>query len=319
MDIENKTEPIEQPHDKGYKRIFLKKRNFIYFLRKYIQVDWINDIDENDLVPIKTKHISADFTQTESDVIYKLKFQDREIIFYTLLELQSTVDYTMPFRLLKYMVALLNWVFEDTPQNVRELASYRLPVIFPIILYNGANSWTAAKSFKEYSKGFESFGEYLIDFKYVLFDLNRRDAEILKAANELLDIVFRLDSSKGRNDMINAAAAASKESMHMNDDDKEDLYDWVEHIWLNKITNASKKAEILDNFKKGDIESMESGLSILMQRERDEAKVEGIEEGKKAERIKRAKALLDVLDIETIIKKFELTDEDVKQLKVARS
>jgi hypothetical protein len=306
MDIENNTEPIEQPHDKGYKRIFLKKRNFIYFLKKYIQVDWIDNIDENDLVPIKTEHIGADFTQTESDVIYRLKLQDKEIIFYTLLELQSSVGYSMPFRLLKYIVAILNWVFEDIPKNIRESANYKLPAIIPIIMYNGANRWTAAKSFKEYSEGFESFGEYLVDFKYLLFDLNRRDAETLKAANELLDIVFRLDSTKGRGDMINAAVSASEKSMHMSHDDKEDLYDWIEHIWLNYITDASKKAEILDNFKKGDVEGMNSGLGFLMEQERAEAK--------KEERLNRAKNLLDILDMKIIKERFELTDEEVKIL-----
>ena len=94
MDAEKKTEPIEQPHDRGYKRLFLKKRNFIYFLRKYIQVDWADEIDENDLVPVKTEHIGANFTQTESDIIYRAKLKDREIIFYTLQELQSSVDFT---------------------------------------------------------------------------------------------------------------------------------------------------------------------------------------------------------------------------------
>jgi hypothetical protein len=43
-------------------------------------------------------------------------------------------------------------------------------------------------------------------------------------------------------------------------------------------------------------------------------KEEGVKEGKKEEKIKRAKALLDVLDIKIIKEKFELKDEEVETL-----
>ena len=112
--------------------------------------------------------------------------------------------------------------------------------------------------------------------------------------------------------MIKAAIAASAESQHMDADDREDLYQWIDYIWLVKVTDANQKAEILNNFKKGDIKRMESGLSILMEREREEAKKEAQKEAK----LKWAKALLDALDIDTIIKKFELTDEEVELLKL---
>lgn len=58
------TEPIKQAitqeHDKGYKGIFSKKRNFLHFLRKYIKAGWVNSIDENDLIPINTTFIVID-------------------------------------------------------------------------------------------------------------------------------------------------------------------------------------------------------------------------------------------------------------------
>ena len=41
-------------------------------------------------------------------------------IFYVLQELQSSVDFTIPFRLLRYMVELLNDVFKNTDEKVRE-------------------------------------------------------------------------------------------------------------------------------------------------------------------------------------------------------
>jgi len=41
-------EIIEHEQGTGYKRVFSRKRHFLYFLKKYIQADWVNDIDEKD-------------------------------------------------------------------------------------------------------------------------------------------------------------------------------------------------------------------------------------------------------------------------------
>ena len=108
--------------------------------------------------------------------------------------------------------------------------------------------------------------------------------------------------------MIKAAIAASEQSQHMSAEDKEDLYHWMDYIWLNRIRDEKIKAEILSNFKKGDIERMKSGFDFMVEKEREEAQ--------KEERIKNAKSLLDILDIGTIIKKFKLTDEEAEILKL---
>ena len=132
MDKENKNtrKPVKDTtteqstkHDKGYKRLFSRKRNFIYFLKKYIKnnkAEWIANVNENDLVLVNTELIDKEFKQRESDVIYRMKFKGREIVFYLLQELQSSVDFTMPFRLLRYITLLLNFIFENTPKKERE-------------------------------------------------------------------------------------------------------------------------------------------------------------------------------------------------------
>ncbi len=45
MDVQEKITTQEQnvdnPHDKGYKRIFSVKKNFLDFIKKYISLDWM--------------------------------------------------------------------------------------------------------------------------------------------------------------------------------------------------------------------------------------------------------------------------------------
>ena len=42
------------PHDKGYKRIFSIKKNFLDFIKKYIAFDWMMELTEKDLELIDT-------------------------------------------------------------------------------------------------------------------------------------------------------------------------------------------------------------------------------------------------------------------------
>ena len=61
-DLENEEKLQEQntnnPHDKGYKRIFSIKKNFLNFIKKYIGFDWMIELNEKDLVLIDKEFIT---------------------------------------------------------------------------------------------------------------------------------------------------------------------------------------------------------------------------------------------------------------------
>ncbi|NSA90233.1 Rpn family recombination-promoting nuclease/putative transposase [Clostridium beijerinckii] len=48
-----------------------------------------------------------DYEENEADIVYKANIDDEEVIFYTLLEFQSTIDYRMPLRLFFYINEIL--------------------------------------------------------------------------------------------------------------------------------------------------------------------------------------------------------------------
>ena len=39
----------DNPHDKGYKRIFSIKKHFLHFIKKYIALEWMMELEEKDL------------------------------------------------------------------------------------------------------------------------------------------------------------------------------------------------------------------------------------------------------------------------------
>jgi hypothetical protein len=89
------------------------------------------------------------------------------------LELQSTTDHLMPYRLLLYTVEIWRDIFNNTAKKDRERKSFRLPAIIPAVLYNGADKWTSALNFKELQANYRQFEKHLLDFRYILFDVNR--------------------------------------------------------------------------------------------------------------------------------------------------
>ena len=83
-----------------------------------------------------------------------------------------------------------------------------------------------------------------------------------------------------------------------------------------EIEDEIVKDEILKNFEKGEVSRMTSGLSLWFEEERTKSEKIGKKIGEKKSRIEIAKSLLDVLDVDIIAKKFDMTVEEVEALKV---
>ena len=70
------------------------------------------------------------------------------------------------------MVEIWKEMLKNVKYKEAQKAKFRLPAILPIVLFNGVNSWTVAKSFKDMLNEKEMFEEHLVDFKYILVDVN---------------------------------------------------------------------------------------------------------------------------------------------------
>ncbi len=71
---------VDNPHDKGYKRIFSIKKNFLDFIKKYIAFDWMMELTEKDLELIDKEFITDQFDTYESDLVYKVNTKKRKRI-----------------------------------------------------------------------------------------------------------------------------------------------------------------------------------------------------------------------------------------------
>jgi len=252
----------DKEHDKVYRDFLSNAEAFLYFLKTYVykDEDWIKDIDPKNVVNIKTTFVTEEYKTIDADLIYRLKMSgDEDVYFYVLLESQSTVDFSMPLRLLKYMTAMFDYLFQNTPKNERECKDFRLPAVIPIVSYNGKDNWTAVRSFKEYTKDHGRFGENILDFTYLLFDLNR--VEEHKTENSF-DLVLEIDKMRlNKVNLEKIAAVLTERAPKLKDDSNLDiLVRWLSNV----VFIGQSPSEIKETIKTGGSKMMEHSLDVAV-------------------------------------------------------
>ncbi|WP_341748625.1 Rpn family recombination-promoting nuclease/putative transposase [Candidatus Tisiphia endosymbiont of Sialis lutaria] len=108
------------------------------FLATHLPKDVLALIDSTSLKLEKDSFIEPDLSETISDVLFSVKFNDQDGYIFLLLEHQSTVDKMMAFRLFKYMINICDRYLTTNPK------AKRLPVIYPLIIYNGKKKYNAS-------------------------------------------------------------------------------------------------------------------------------------------------------------------------------
>ncbi len=153
------------PHDTGYRLLLSYWEIVQQLVEGYVDEDWAKKLDFENSERMDGTFILKDFQKKETDVLYKVKMlgedgqsSEEEIYLYLLIEHQSSVDYTLPFRILVYLTRIWTHIFDNTDQKEREKKSFRFPPVFPLVLYNGEREWTAASSMAD----IVSHGETLI-------------------------------------------------------------------------------------------------------------------------------------------------------------
>ena len=141
---------VSKPYDTGYKDVLKNRRILLHMLRKYTDFAWAADIRESEIEFVDKEFSTDRFDTYESDLICRIRHGRQEVFLFLLMELQSRVDYTMPFRLLVYMVGMWEEYFRNVPEKERKHADFRLPIVVPVVLYNGARNWTALRQFRDY-------------------------------------------------------------------------------------------------------------------------------------------------------------------------
>ncbi len=171
------------PHDLFVRFTFGQPERAAAELRVALPPEVVAQVDWSTLRREPTSVVDPELRETESDLLFSARLHGGQaLLFYVLLEHQSSVDRWMALRMLRYVVRQLEHWRQEHP------GSTRLPVIIPLVLYHGPDgAWSAPRRIEEL---FEVPGEggpperwraLVPCFEYLVDDLTTERAEALMA------------------------------------------------------------------------------------------------------------------------------------------
>ena len=124
----------------GYKLLFSHPQMVEDLLRGFVREDWIELIDFASLEKYNGAFVTDDLKQRFDDEIWKVRWGQKDLYIFILIEFQSEEDCFMAVRVMTYIGLL----YQDLIKAKRVKGGDRLPPILPIVLYNGPKPWAKA-------------------------------------------------------------------------------------------------------------------------------------------------------------------------------
>ncbi|MCI8412398.1 MAG: Rpn family recombination-promoting nuclease/putative transposase [Clostridia bacterium] len=184
-----KSRKVDKPKDKTYKLLFEYKQETAGFINEILGLKGtINEIDAKDIEKYNREFETEQLKKLEADIVYKKKGED---IFF-LIEHQSKVDYSMPYRLLNYSIEIIRSAVAVEKLTKKD---YKFPVVYPIVLYIGKQKWNVKKFFEECQLKQPGVGNCPFTFYNIVDVNNYTEKELLEKVN-LLPKVLLLEKAR---------------------------------------------------------------------------------------------------------------------------
>ena len=276
-------------------------------------------VKAEDLQNYNPNYITKNFKYKQIDILYKVK--GKQIFF--LVEHQTKVDYSMPYRILNYCIEIIRSIVEDGLNNRKK----KYPIIMPIVLYTENNKWTAPICFIENQEKDENTDFKAIDSKYKLVDINKYGVKELLSKNTMLTNVMILEKCKNNEDVIeclrdiinNLKDDVQKEKLKrivlylykdIKQDDIEEMFKILEES-ESEVTMSTIRERISEEFRMEKKKARELGLAEGRAEGMVEGREKGLEEGR-AEGLTQGIIQGVAQTIANMIK-MNLKDEVIKQ------
>ncbi|MFN2349994.1 MAG: Rpn family recombination-promoting nuclease/putative transposase [Thioalkalivibrio sp.] len=267
-------------HDTGYKELFSYPEFVQQLIEGFVPAQIAGLMDFSTLKNHNGNYITPLFEEKIEDVVWSVEVTwqglTQRVFLYILLEFQSSVDRTMPIRLMHYVACFYSELLKQkviTPGQ-------GLPPVFPVVLYNGSKPWTAPLDVFEMVQpeppGFLQV--YQPHLRYYLIDEGRYTDEQLGVVQSPLSGVFSVENAgeswEALQQAVDRIVAIIKK-----DPDKERI-DRIITRWLKRHLHrlgADLDLDQLDSLVE-DKDMLAENLENLVKKERQEGRQEGAEQ-----------------------------------------
>jgi predicted transposase/invertase (TIGR01784 family) len=293
-------------HDSGYKILFSNPTIFRQLMETFVAQPWVSQLDFERAEKVEKSFVSGHYKETESDLIYRLPYGDEEIYIYVLLEFQSTVAYWMVVRILNYITNFyMDWI--DAHPEAK-----KLPVVFPILLYNGDAQWSAATEMAEVMESQPELGEYAIGFRYFKIAENEYSQEQLLGIQNIVSTLFLAESRPDISLLQEQLLALFERA-----EDKQAIslfLNWYRQLAVHGRVQEEDYASLAEVYRSAEEVQGMLQKTFEQQQERwyEEGREEGREEGARRRSIEIARAMYERgIDLATIA---DITGVDAAEL-----
>ena len=211
-------------HDEHYKQLFAFPRMVEDLLRGFVAGDWIDEFDFSTLRKLSAEYVSDERRTRHGDTVWRLRHRDAWLHVLVLLEFQSTDDPDMALRILEYTTLL----YQELARNNALGRDRRRPPVLPVVLYNGATPWRAARDVGDLiAAAGPSLAPYQPSQRYVVLDERHvRDDDLPK--RNLMAAVVALEQSRSPADLKRVVEALQSRAWAANEGALERVFaEWV--------------------------------------------------------------------------------------------
>ena len=182
-------------YDSAYKMLFNFPQMVESFLNTVLPKNLIDRFDLASLEKAFTEHTAPNAegkpSTIRNDCVWRLRFTDGHPCYlYFMCEFQSRNDNTMPYRIAQYTSELMIELY-----NSGMIADGDVPMILPVVLYNGATKWTAQTDLSLLFSEDDPLLKYQLRQAYLLVDERHTNLQQYGNDVQLSTLLFRLEQS----------------------------------------------------------------------------------------------------------------------------
>ena len=261
-------------HDERYKHLFAFPRMVEDLLRGFVAGEWIDEFDFTTLQKLSAEYVSDERRTRRGDTVWRIRHRDALLHVLVLLEFQSADDPDMAIRILEYTALL----YRELGRNDALGPDRRRPAVLPVVLYNGATPWRAARDVGELIAPVgPSLAPYQPSQRYVVLDERHvRDHDVPEG--NLMAAVVALEQSGSAEDLKRVVEALQRRPWAPGERELQRLFTgWIRRLARRLAPNATTlpPAVTLEDLKM----TLEERVSEWPMQWRQEGLEQGLEQG----------------------------------------
>ncbi len=303
------------PHDRFTRSLMTNPKVAQEFFQKSLPEHIKKAIDFSSLELRKESFIDDKLRLQITDLLYSASFNGREGFLYVLFEHASTPDRFLPFRMHRYVSAIM----ED---HLKDKENKTLPLIYPMILYSGKKPYKHSMSFFDlFSENERELAKEIFTSPYHLIDLTQVSDEELKQYMWFGTMALALKHIRDPNivPFFESIVDVLKELEKRG----EEGYIYTVITYMAGTGEVPEKSEFFETTKKLESVNEERIMSTLVEQlqpellniARKQFLQEGRQEGRQEGMIEMAKVFLSKgVSIDIIAEATKLSEKEIKKL-----